>query len=300
MNAYVKALRLPFTAGSVVPVLIGAALAFSQGFFDVALLGITVLGVACIHLGANLLNDYYDAKGSDPINLRLTPFSGGSRVIQQGELRPAVILAMSVAFFLIGVLCGIWLVIEGRPLVLVIGGLGLLAGWSYSAPPLQFMSRGWGEVVIFLAFGPLVTLGSYYVMSNSLSFQAFCMGIPQGFLIAAVIWINQFPDYEADKAAGKNNLVVRLGPSRARYLYLLIILFSYVSVVALAGVYTEIYLIMISFASLPLAARAIKILMRHYGSHQEIIPAQAATIQVMTIHGLLVTLGLVLSRWVGD
>ncbi len=297
MNAYLKALRLPFTAGSVVPVLIGAALAFSEGVWDGGLLGITVLGVACLHLGANLLNDYYDAKGSDPINVRVTPFSGGSRVIQQGKVKAGAVLAMAIAFFLLAALCAVWLVKEGRPLVILLGGIGLLAGWAYSAPPLQLMSRGWGEVVIFLAFGPLVTLGSYYVMANSLSFEAFCIGIPQGFLISAVIWINQFPDYEADKGAGKKNLVVRLGPSKARYLFIMIMILSYVSVGLLAGVFTEVYLIMISFASLPLAVRAMVVLWKHYASHEQIIPAQAATIQVMTIHGLLVTLGLVLSRW---
>lgn len=297
MKAYLKALRLPFTFGSVVPVLIGAGLAFSRGLWDLPLLGITVLGVVCLHLGANLLNDYYDAKGSDPINVKITPFSGGSRVIQQGEVRAVVVLVMAMAFFLLALLCAVFLVKEGRPLVLLIGGVGLFAGWSYSAPPLQLMMRGWGEVVIFLAFGPIVTLGSYYVIANELSLEAFCVGIAQGFLITAVIWINQFPDYEADKDAGKKNLVVRLGPSKARYLYAMIMLLSYVSIVILARAFTEIYLIMISFASLPLAVRAMVVLWRHYNSYEQIVPAQALTIQVMTAHGLLVTLGLILSRW---
>jgi 1,4-dihydroxy-2-naphthoate octaprenyltransferase len=97
--------------------------------------------------------------------------------------------------------------------------IGAAAGWAYSARPLQLMSRGWGEICIFFTFGPFITLGAYYVMSGSLSGSAFALGLPHGFFIAAVIWINQFPDYEADCDVGKKNLVVRLGPKLSRYPY---------------------------------------------------------------------------------
>jgi len=170
------------------------------------------VGIIGLHLGANLLNDYFDARGSDPINMRVTPFSGGSRAIQDGELAPRMVLSMAIFFFAIGFTIGIWLICLNRPLVIPIGLLGLGAGWAYSAPPLQLMSRGWGEAVIFFAFGPLVTLGTYYVMSGSLSWPAFAIGVPQGFFITGVIWINQFPDYEADRSANKRNLVVKLRP----------------------------------------------------------------------------------------
>ncbi|NIR18160.1 MAG: prenyltransferase, partial [Desulfobacterales bacterium] len=90
MNQYIRALRAPFLAGSIVPVIIGAALAFTDKTFSVPLFFIVLLGVTALHLGSNLINDYYDAKGSDPINIRLTPFSGGSRVIQNEEIAPTV------------------------------------------------------------------------------------------------------------------------------------------------------------------------------------------------------------------
>ncbi len=140
--------------GSIIPVIIGTAYAILEGKFIFVPFLITILGVGALHLGANLLNDYYDARGSDPINVRMTPFSGGSRVIQNGEIAPPIILVMSILFFALSLITAIWLTYIGRPLVLIIGVLGLLAGWSYSSPPLQFMSRGWGEVVIFLPLAP--------------------------------------------------------------------------------------------------------------------------------------------------
>lgn len=297
MSAYLKALRAPFIAGSIVPVVLGAAYAFVQKAFLVPHFVITVVGVAALHLGANILNDYYDARGSDPINVRLTPFSGGSRVIQNKEVPAGVMLAMALGFLAVGVAAGFWLASLDRPLVLVIGLLGLGAGWAYSAPPFQLMARGWGEIVIFFAFGPLVTLGTYYVMTGEISGPAFALGFPQGFLITGVIWINQFPDYQADRVAGKRNLVVRWGPEVSRSLYCVIMSLSFVSVLFLVGVAGISYFIMIAFAALPLAFKAMRILWQEYLSHERVIPAQALTIQTLVAQGLLIGLGLVLSRF---
>ena len=297
INSYLKALRAPFLTGSVVPVVIGTALAFKENVFVFSYFIVTLIGVAGLHLGANLINDYYDAGGSDPINLRLTPFSGGSRVIQNGEITRGTVRAMASFFFAIGVFAGLWIVSKGRPLVLVIGLMGLAAGWIYSAPPLQLMSRGWGEGIIFLAFGPLVTLGTYYVMSGSLSGLAFLLGIPQGFFITGVIWINQFPDYEADRRAGKDNLVVRMGPKISRYLYCAIMLMAYASVIFMAFLKEISPLILISFFSLPLMLKAMQILWREDLSLEGLIPVQALTIQTLIAHGLLLSLAIGLTRF---
>ena len=298
MNIYLKALRAPFLAGSLVPVIIGAAFALSSKTFSFWLLLLCAVGIAGLHLGANLLNDYFDARGSDPINMRVTPFSGGSRAIQDGELAPRMVLFMALFFFAIGFTVGIWLICLNRPLVIPIGLLGLGAGWAYSAPPLQLMSRGWGEAVIFFAFGPLVTLGTYYVMSGSLSWPAFAIGVPQGFFITGVIWINQFPDYEADRSANKRNLLVKLGPGYSRHLYCVIMSMAFVFVFFLIGVAGLSYIIMLSFMAFPLALKAMRILWREYLSHTGIIPAQALTIQTLIAHGLLLSVGIALSRFI--
>ncbi len=296
---FLKALRAPFLAGSIVPVIIGAAWVFSERDFPATPLLVTILGVAALHLGANLINDYFDAKGSDPLNMKVTPFSGGSRVIQENDLRPWIVLVMSVFFFIAGLACGLWLILHDRPLVLLLGGAGLAAGWVYSAPPFQLMSKGWGELIIFFAFGPLVTLGTAYVLTGNLSLESFMMGFPQGFLILEVIWVNEFPDYEADKQSGKRTLVVRLGLKRARYLYCLIMLLSFASVIYLVGAFSVTYLIMISFVALALAIKAIAVVWQNYDNYQKLIPAQALTIQTLILQGLLISLGLVLSRWIG-
>lgn len=299
MRNYIKSLRAPFLAGSIVPVLIGAATAFNVGALSFPLLLVTAAGVAALHLAANLLNDYYDAGGSDPINFRITPFSGGSRVIQDGGVSRWAVLLMSVVFFILGTAAGIWLVSKGRPLVILMGLLGLFAGWAYSAPPFKFMSRGWGEIVIFFAFGPLVTLGTHYVITGSLGLTALILGIPQGFFITCVIWINEFPDYEADKRAGKTNLVVRLGPSASRYAYCAMMIAAFASIIFIIAGGDVSFLTMFSFIAFPLALKAMRILWREYLSHEGIVPAQALTIQTLIAHGLLLTLGIFMGKVLG-
>jgi 1,4-dihydroxy-2-naphthoate octaprenyltransferase len=296
MNPYIKAVRAPFLAGSLMPVIIGTCLAFTEKHFSLANFLLALVGVGSLHLFANLINDYYDATGSDPLNLRVTPFSGGSRVIQNGELGAKTVLGMSIFFLAVALVSAILLLYSKMLLILPLGILGLLSGWVYSAPPLQLMSRGWGEIVIFFAFGPLVTLGAYYVNAGSMSLEAFAIGFPQGFLIMGVIWINQFPDYQADKAAGKKNLVVRLGPKISRYLYAIIMILSFISVVLLVGIMKTNYLIMLAFISFPMILRAIGVVWKDYLSYEALIPAQALTIKTIIVQSLLISFGLFLSR----
>ena len=299
IKTFLKALRLPFLAGSIMPVIITAAFAFHRGSFSLLPFVIAIIGVGALHLGSNCINDYYDSKGSDPINIRFTPFSGGSRVIQENELRPNTILAVSIVFFSLGIACGLWFTFWGRPYVLLIGLSGLLAGWAYSSPPLSLMSHGLGEALIFFAFGPLITLGTYYVITNHLFWPAFLLGIPHGFLIMAVIWINQFPDYQADKKANKKNLVVTLGLGKARYVYSLMMLLPFLLMILLIYSIGLPFLVIISLGAFLLAKRAIQILWRRYLSFQDIIPVQALTIQTLISTGLLVSGALFISRIIG-
>jgi 1,4-dihydroxy-2-naphthoate octaprenyltransferase len=289
MNIYAKAMRLPFLTGSLLPVVLAGALSYLHGSFRFLPLVIVLIGVGALHLGANLINDYYDDPGSDRINLHPTPFSGGSRVIQEELMAARTVWAMAMGFFLLGTAAGVWLALTGRPFVIVIGLLGFLSGYLYSAAPVNFMSRGLGEMTIFMAFGPLITWGTYYVMTGLLTWQAFALGIPLGFLITAVIWINQFPDCEADRRAGKRNWVVRLGRDRSRIIYLVLMLGPYAVILYWIFAWKDSWLYLAVLLTMPLALKAIKILNAHYQTYDEIIPAQALTIQTHMALGLVMS-----------
>jgi 1,4-dihydroxy-2-naphthoate octaprenyltransferase len=299
MKIYVKAMRLPFLTGSLMPVILAAALSFLHGAFHFWLFVVVMTGVGSLHLGGNLINDYYDDPGSDRINLHPTPFSGGSRVIQERLMDARTVWAMAMGFFVLGIGCGLWLALSGRPFVIIVGMMGLLAGYLYSAAPVSLMSRGLGEMTIFLAFGPLITWGTYYVMTGLLTWQAFTLGIPLGFLITAVIWINQFPDYDADRGAGKLNWVIRLGRNRSRRIYSLLMLSPYAVVLYWVLGRKVPWLCLAALLTMPLPLKAIKILNLHYETYDEIIPAQALTIQAHLALGLVLSAVLVFQKVIG-
>ncbi|MBW2019945.1 MAG: prenyltransferase [Deltaproteobacteria bacterium] len=298
MNIYVKAMRLPFLTGSLIPIILAAALSFLHGSLHIGRLIVVLIGVGSLHLGANLINDYYDDPGSDRINLHPTPFSGGSRVIQDKLMDAKAVWAMAMGFFVLGTAAGVLLALTGRPFVVVIGLMGFLAGYLYSAAPVSLMSRGFGEMTIFLAFGPLITWGTYYVMTGLLTWEAFTLGIPLGFLITAVIWINQFPDFEADRDARKRNWVVRLGRNRSRFIYLLLMLGPYPVVLYWILTHRGSWPYLVVALTIPMALKAIKILNVHYQTHDEVIPAQALTIQTHLVLGLALSTALVLQKLV--
>ncbi len=298
LQACLRALRLPFLTGSLFPVAVAGALAYQeQGTWSPMLLGLTFLGVAALHLGFNLLNDYYDSFGSDPLNVHATPFSGGSRVIQNGDLSRDTVRFMAFLFLALGGGCGLALIFLGRIWVAVLGTLGFLAGYLYSASPVQLMSAGLGEAAIFLAFGPLVTWGTYYVQTGSLKPVGLAVGLPLAFLISAILWINEFPDLKADAAAGKNQLVVRLGLRQARRVYAALMLAPFASIFLLLEAFHLPDLLVAAFAALPVAVQAIRRAWRVPPTEPEFIPAQALTIQTHAVVGLAMTLALLYAAW---
>jgi 1,4-dihydroxy-2-naphthoate octaprenyltransferase len=288
-----KAVRAPFFTASIIPVLVGAALSHREGNFHILNLIYALIIVIAYHAGTNLLNDYCDASGSDPINHSVTPFSGGSRLIQAGILSREQYLKAALIAFSIGLLVTVLVAVNHRnQLILGIGGLGLILGVTYSAALTFGMGRGWGEPAVGMAFGPFAVLGSYLVQTNQLNWAAFLAGIPVGLLIMGVLVLNEFPDLEPDRAAGKRNWVVRAGNTRRGvWIYLAIISLAYFAVSA--GVWAGVFPVRILFAysTLPLAVWIWLKIRRYKGRVAELIPAMAGNIGLHLLTGLLICAG---------
>jgi len=299
IKKWIKAIRAPFFTASAIPVLVGTALAWNMtGKFSLSKFILVLVGVPLFNAGTNLANDYYDHKtGNDEINTRATPFSGGSRVIQNGVIPPKHMLIGSFLFFGLGSVIGLYLnAVSPGNLILYLGIFGLLTGFFYTATPVLIGYRGVGEFLVGLNLGTLAIIGAYYVQAYSLSWSAFWLSLPIGFLVAAILYINQFPDYEADKAVNKRHLVVILGKRRAVYGYYFLIFSTYL-VIAGSVVFRMVTpFVLISFLTLPLAIGAIRILKVNYDKFVELIPAQAKTIQTHLFTGLLLSLGLVIGK----
>ncbi|UCB52322.1 MAG: 1,4-dihydroxy-2-naphthoate octaprenyltransferase [Candidatus Zixiibacteriota bacterium] len=296
---WIRAIRAPFFTASAVPVFVGTALAWNMtGKFSLGRFILVLVGVPLFNAGTNLANDYYDHKtGNDEANSNLTPFSGGSRVIQDGLIPAKQILVGSFLFFGLGSIVGLYLnAVTPGNLVLYLGIFGLLTGFFYTAAPVLIGYRGVGELVVGLNLGTLAIIGSYFVQAHSVSWSAFWISLPIGFLVAAILYINQFPDYEADKAVNKRHLVVRLGKRRAVYGYYVLIAATYLVIGGSVLFRMVTPFALASFLTLPLAIGAVRILKSNYDKIAELIPAQAKTVQTHLLTGLLLSLGLVVGR----
>ncbi|UCC93946.1 MAG: prenyltransferase [Thermoplasmata archaeon] len=296
---WVEELRAPFLTASFIPVLVGGAAAWAAvGVLDLWLFLVTMVGVMLLHLGANVTNDYWDyVGGTDVVNRFRTPFSGGSTFLVEGRLSPRKVLRLGQGFIVAGSLVGLYLVYamgEDGWVVLLLGLIGVGGGYFYSAPPLSLASRGWGDLVIGALFGLLAVLGTYFIQTTTFTLEAVVASLPVSLWIAAVIWINQIPDIEADGSTGKRTMVVRLGIERSIDMY------SAIQVSAVAIIVGGVILNLLPLEALLAVAvivptmSAIAILRRSKGLYPEVVPAQGMTIITHLVGGLLLSAGLVL------
>ena len=156
-----------------------------------------------------------------------------------------------------GLALGAAIVFGREPSVFWLGTLGLVLGWSYHGPPLQLAYRGLGELDVVLCYGPIIALSSYLILTGQYAADPVWLSLPLGILIAAFLWVNEFPDYEADLGAGKNNLVARLGKRMAARMLLSIYGAAFLMLAVLPGLTgmpATIYLGF--FAAVPAAAAA--------------------------------------------
>ncbi|MEE9616891.1 MAG: 1,4-dihydroxy-2-naphthoate octaprenyltransferase [Anaerolineae bacterium] len=299
LKTMIKVTRAPFFASLVTSVLVGTTLAWHKGSFHWGYFLLTLIGIVCINAGMNMSNDYFDhLSGNDEVNQELTPFSGGSRTIQEGILSAKQVLMWSLLFFLVGIVIGLYLAFARGWLVLWLGLTGVSIAFFSSAPPfrLNYLGHGLGELATGIGTGPLIVLGSHYVQSQRTTYEALWASILMGLLGAALIWINEFPDYEADRAVGKKTLVVLLGRQRAVWGYIGLLVAFYVVVVVGVALSLLPSTLLLAFLSLPLAYRGIRGVMRFHSNTPRLIPASAATIQLYLANGLLLCLGYAIEK----
>lgn len=299
LKVWLRAIRAPFFTATIVPVILGASVAWHKtGVFNWGLFLLTLIGILFIHTGTNLANDYYDhTSRDDELNPTPTPFSGGSRMIQDKLISPKAILYVALASFALGCIIGLYLnyILVGN-LLLALGIIGVFLGFFYTADPLRIGYHSFGELAVGFGFGPLVVLGSYYVQAESLSWVAFFVSIPVGIMIMLVLYINEFPDYEADRKVNKKTLVVTLGKGRAIKLYFSLLILCYLFIVAavIIGLFPLFSLIVL--LTLPLSFKAVRVARENYERVYELLPANAATIGLHLSIGLLLSLGFILDK----
>ena len=292
--------RAPFLTAIIIPILLGASWVVYRGLvqpFPWDLFLLALFAGIFLHVAANTFNDYFDwQSGTDQANNDyFLPYSGGSRSIELGLISEKALFRVALFSLIIASILGLILAFRSGPGILLFGLFGAFSSYFYTAPPLRLAARkGLGELLIGLNFGPLVTAGTVYALTGSVTLSDFFIGIPIGLLTTAILWINQFPDEISDRETGKINLVVLLGKRRARwgYLSLLALAFGLLFYWLAAGALPLSTLLIL--ASIPLAVYAGRIAIREY-DQRSLIRANAATIQLHLAFGLLLVVGLLVS-----
>jgi 1,4-dihydroxy-2-naphthoate octaprenyltransferase len=277
----------------VAPVLVGTALAAAEksslriGAFIAAL-----LGAVFIQVGANLSNDYSDARRGADTEDRLGPV----RVTAGGLVPPKQVLTATYVSFALAVLCGVYLIIVAGWVILAIGSASILAGVLYTGGPRPYGYEGLGDVFVFLFFGLVAVTGSYYAQVERLEWEAFALAVPVGLLAAAILAVNNIRDAPTDARVGKRTLAVRLGRGRARDFYAaeVYVAFLIPVVVWLAGGSHVGALVLLSWLALPLAVPLVRTVRQH-DDGPTLNEALAKTGMLQLAFCVLLSVGLLLS-----
>jgi 1,4-dihydroxy-2-naphthoate octaprenyltransferase len=222
--------RPPFHIVGILPFILGTFLAYKlTAMFNPEVFILGVAGVIMIMLSTYHAGEYFDYKGDVLSNqLHKNQFAGGSRMLLSGKVLPVIPLWTSFITLIIAAAIGIILqfVFQTGPYTLVLGALGAFPGFFYSTPPVRLVKRGIGEIFIGFCYGWLPVASAYYIQTGTIAPIIHLMGIPIGLSIFNVIFLNEFPDYEADKATGKKNLLYRIGKQKGIVLYMILSLLT--------------------------------------------------------------------------
>ncbi|HEY3700953.1 MAG TPA: 1,4-dihydroxy-2-naphthoate polyprenyltransferase [Acidimicrobiales bacterium] len=214
---------------AVAPVLVGTAVAASEGPVQ-AWRAVAALVVAlALQVGVNYANDYQDGtRGTDRDRI------GPTRLVASGLAAPAQVRAAALLSFAVAAAAGAALAIAVQPLLLLVGAASIAAAWAYTGGPRPYGYSGWGEMFVFVFFGLVATTGSAFVQHGHLSGLALAASVPLGLLAAALLAVNNLRDRPRDALAGKRTLAVRLGDQGARRFYAAMVTVALLSPILIA------------------------------------------------------------------
>ena len=270
------------------PVIVGASLAVAEKNFDAFSSVVALLCSILIQVATNYTNDLYDhLKGADTKE-RVGP----KRALNEGwvtttQMKTAIYLTFGTAF-----LMGLYLVYIGGPFILAIGILSIIAGFMYTGGPFPLAYNGLGDLFVFLFFGFVGTIGTYFINTSTVSSQALLASIPVGALVTNILVVNNYRDFEQDRKAGKRTLAVMFGKNFALGEYLTLLGSSFAVPLIMFVYYDLNAWIFLPYLTLPFAYKLIIMLLNRHGS--ELNPALELTAKLSALFGVLFSVGLVL------
>lgn len=284
--------RPQFLLLSVVLAFLGASIAWYDGAFHLGHALLAFVGLLLAHISVNVLNDYFDYKSGVDLETRRTPFSGGSGILPAASLKPGQVLWFGIVALLLVVPIGVYFVViipEGWRLLplLIIAAVCVLL---YTPVILKLI---WPEWAPGVGLGALPVLGAYFVQTGSYNIPVVIASIPSGILVHNLLLLNEFPDVEADRKAGRKTMPITMGVARASLVYSALTIIVYLWIIGIVVMEREPFLL-IALLTLPFAVRAIHGARGHHDM-AKLVPGMANNVLVVLLTQLLLGIGYILA-----
>lgn len=253
-RAWFAASRPATLPAAIVPLLVGTAAAVSRGHFRPGVLFAALASSLLIQVGTNYTNDYFDYRQGADSPGRLGPV----RLLQDGLVEPRQVLSAGLLCYAAAAVLGVYLVYVGGWPILLIGVLSILSGIAYTGGPYPLGYHGLGDLFVFVFFGLVAVVGTYYLHTGSVSAVAWWSAVPVGLLVTGILVVNNVRDIETDRAVGKRTLAVRIGRRATRVQYVLFLGIAYLVPLGLWVGDAVSWWFWLPWLTLPLAYRAAR------------------------------------------
>lgn len=284
--AWKLAVRPKTLPAALAPVIVGIALALSDNVFALFPALAAMGGALLLQIGVNLANDYFDFQKGVDSEERLGPV----RVTQTGLISPKGVMLGMAATFGCSLIIGLYLVSVGGWPILVVGAACILSALAYSGGPSPLASWGLGDLLVFIFFGLVAVCGTYYVQALTLTWRVLVSSVPVGFLITAILVVNNLRDIVGDAKAGKRTLAVRLGVRGSRMEYIILFVAAYAVPVILWFVGACSSIVLLPLLSIPWAIPPCRLVCTRSGPILN--QALASTARLALFYSFLFGLGL--------
>jgi len=295
LKAWLTLPRFQFLPLTLIMVSLGTAIAAYEGDFHFGHFLLAMVGSILVHVTVNVINDYHDYVDGIDLNTQRTPFSGGSGVLPLNLLKPKQAFWFATICLLVAMAIGFYFVMVKGWLLFP---LLLLAGFSAYFYNVYLARWHVGEIFAGISFGPLLVLGSYYVQTGSYSWETLVASLAPGLLTSNLLFLNEFPDWEADRKGGRKHFVISLGKRDASYLFVVFLITSYLCI--LAGVVTRMMPVvtLIALGTIGFGWKAAKGALQYYNNTEKLIPVLGTNVVTILGTQALLAIGYVIALFI--
>jgi len=295
LSVWLRAVRIRFLLASVISVFLGLVIYWWQEKnLNIEFAILTLAGVVALHASVDLLNDYWDYRRQIDTETKRTKFSGGTGVLPEGLLKPSQVYRVGMMMLIIGSLIGGYFIYERGITIAVILGFAIISIYFYST---RIVDSGLGEVFVAIK-GTMIVLGTYFVQNPQINIESILAGVFSGILSSTVLFVNSFPDHDADKAHGRKTLVIVLGKAKAASSVWIFPIISYGIIIAAVIAHIFPIVSLISLFTLPILVKSCISLKQKFDLVDEFVPVMKNFVTYSRITGALLVVSFILDYFI--